>query len=201
MGFLQMASSLISIYKTFKVINNILIDETANTLNYIGEKDFEAALKSLRDSKLSYDKEREYNRSITLLRSAVEKISDENNSKVKGLILIAISYDTLNEKILRDKYKELAKLQFFCWINAARPYGRLGVGGMGLARIFIKSYATYKNTEEYDRFRRDIISLGLEWKQPIFTPGLKNGLFFNKYISIASEHAIEDFNEYMDHLF
>lgn len=43
MGFLQMASSLISIYKTFKVINNILIDETVNTLNYIGEKDFEAA--------------------------------------------------------------------------------------------------------------------------------------------------------------
>ena len=35
-----MASSLISIYKTFKVINNLLIDETANTLNYIGEKAF-----------------------------------------------------------------------------------------------------------------------------------------------------------------
>lgn len=104
MSLFELLSVAKKVYELYGFFNNMLTDKMAQIVENIGRKELNSAIKTLTDSRKSNNKEREIESTITQLRLALEKITDEL-VKAKIAALIAFCYSVLNEVQLARCYE------------------------------------------------------------------------------------------------
>jgi hypothetical protein len=111
MAFLELLATAKKIYDTYGFIENTLTDHMAVMMRNIAQKEMESAIKTLADSKISNNKEREFASAVTQLRLALEK-TDEELIKAKIAAVISFCYSVLNEARLSRSF-EADSINFF----------------------------------------------------------------------------------------
>lgn len=184
-------SSMLGLYRAFSItksLSNLFIDSTAQLLDTIGQKEFDAAIRCLHDSEISNNREREFNMAITLLKGSFEKFSYGNELKFQCAAIISICYYALADIKLSDTYIKLSKVCFEKWIYKSMPV--------------TTSYALF-NLMHCREFRRELSKLGLKWKGYPYIPFIScaNSIVMNVEIDLVCRNAIQDYNKKMDRLF
>jgi hypothetical protein len=105
MTFWELLCAAKKIYDLYGYIESKLTDQISVIMQNIAQKELESAIKTLADSKISSNKEREFASAITQLRLALEK-TDEKLVKAKITAVIAFCYSVLNEAHLAQSYEE-----------------------------------------------------------------------------------------------
>lgn len=193
MEFFMGINVLLQVCRVAGTITNMFIDETALLLDNVGNSDYEAAKKCLQDAKLSNNKEREFNSAITLLRSGIEKLNDNNKHKFQGAVIIAVCYRLLGDAVLTNRYIDVSKEFFNKWIDKKKPYGLVS---FGVVKMGWRNYLCYKE------FKEEIESIGLKWKGSFPMPSLlaMNPVLMNSDVNDACHNAIVEFNDKVDNI-
>ena len=82
MDIFSIANQLFFIYRQIKTINNLFVNKTASLFDKIGCSDFNTAIRCLRDAEISNNPEREFVSALTLLKSSIEKLNNNNKYKL-----------------------------------------------------------------------------------------------------------------------
>ena len=196
MEFITAVKCIMGTYKTAKCITNIFIDQTADLMESIGKREFETAINCLRDAKYSNREVAEVDRSITILLSAISKMTDKNKLKFQGNLLVALCYNALGDKFNTHKYKNLSICNFRDWLAANRPYGMRRVS-------VIPGLAAALNHGAYIGFKQEVQSLGLYWKgHPLIGELMTCSYpFLKEEIEWGVENVYKDYTMFVEGLF
>lgn len=177
--------------KTAQFIYNILMDKTVQLIDEIGSIELHAAKECLNKAKYSNNKE-EISRAITIMISAREKISCDNEEKFQTTLLIALCYHFMNEHRLSTIYLNEAKSQFNIWVYSNSPKKvHLPTAAYHVAFLAQKLI-----------FIGKVESLGLKWKGDMSIPEWRrNFISAERDLREGTKHAKEDFAHFVDTLF
>ena len=158
MSFIFSIEALRSAYQAYR-LSSKFISATKSVIEIIGSNEFDAAIKSLNDMKLSNKPERELNMAITQFRTALQHFDSECNGwfpqtktmkrRFQTALLISVCYYVAGEPSLSEKYRSLSVAHFSEWLEQkGKP---------------LKSALTYKE-EAYDDLKFEVNNLGLTWE-------------------------------------
>ncbi len=191
MNIFSVASQIYQIYRISSTISGLFMSQTATIIDKIGNSDFNAATKCLRDAERSNNPKMELWSAITLLKSSIEKVSSANKTKTQCTILIAVCYKVIGEDSNSSYYQELAKKFFSDWIDENRP---IGIPSISKMRMGTRNYIRYSD------FKEDIESWGIRWNgYPSFMA--INPFVMNEAIMKGCEDAKISFCKKIDHIF
>ena len=196
MEFISAVQCIMDTYKTAKCITNIFIDQTADLMESIGKREFEIAINCLRDAKYSNREVTEVDRSITILLSAISKMTDKNKLKFQGNLLVALCYNALGDKFNAHKYQNLSISTFRDWLAANRPYGMIRVS-------VIPGLAAVRNHGAYITFKQEVQSLGLYWQgNPLIGELMTvSRSLLNEEVECGVDNAYKDYSIFVKGLF
>lgn len=186
MSFILTTETLRQIGTIYNVSKFILA--TKSVIEEIGGNEFNAAIHSLEDMKISNNPARELNMAITHLRSALEHFSSQANGffgsisamkqQFETALLIAICYKILSEFTLCEQYKKASMEYFTDWLN---EYSYCPSGKLYWKEIY------------YNRVKDAVNEIGLSW-----TYSYPKGGFFAVFSSSHSKKfndALEEHKE------
>ena len=178
--------------KSAQFIYNILMDKTVQLIDEIGSIELHAAKECLNKARYSSNKKEEISRAITIMISAREKLSNNNEEKFETSLLIALFYHFINEHRLSLFYLNDAKSQFNNWVDSNSP-----------KKIHLPSVAYHMAfLVQKNIFVVKIESLGLVWKGDMSIPEWRrNFISSERDLREGVKHAKEDFKCFVDSLF
>ncbi len=179
MSFILTTETLRQLGTIYNVSKFILA--TKSVIEEIGGNEFNAAIHSLDDMKMSNNPKRELNMAITHLRAALEHFSSQANGyfgsisamkqQFETALLIAICYKILSEFALCEQYKKASVQYFSNWLNT---YSYCPSGKLHWKEFY------------YRRTKETVNEIGLSW-----TYSYPEGVFFS-FLSDSHHRRFDD---------
>jgi len=158
MSYILSIEALRNVYTAYRFSSKFIF-ATEDVIEKIGSNEFNAALRSLKDMRISDNPERELNMAITQFRSSLEHFVSKSQGifasynvmkkQFQTALLISICYYCINERALCEQYRALSVNYFSEWLESYSngcPSGKL-----------------YNLEIWYDETKKEVIDLGLSW--------------------------------------